>query len=124
MQALIALRELKATIEKRVRDKLPEDMSVEQFMLLEAIYTNKLPSCENVCEKTGLFGPSVSRMLRDLKSSGLVKSKTCESDKRIQRLSVTTKGGKVYRKHKSRVNKASKIELVDLNQVAAIITNS
>lgn len=123
MHALVAINNLKVNIEARVRNQLPENMSVQQFMLLTAIYNLKSPSCEQVCEEVGLIGPSVSRMITQLKKGNLIKDKVCDADKRIKRLSVTTEGGKFYRKYKNRVQKALHVDITDLKDVAAIITN-
>lgn len=124
MHALIAINELKSNIESRARNVLPKEFSIQQFMLLTAISTQKNLSCDQACEETGLLGPSCARMIKNLKDLGFIKDMPCPDDGRIKRLSVTTNGGKFYRKYRTRVGKAVAVKLTDLNDVAAIITSN
>jgi len=123
MKALIAINNLKTNTEARIRGVLPESMSVQQWMVIDTLCNVDKPTAGQVADSTAILGPSMARIIRDLKEQGLIKSRPCTADKRALRLSVTTDGGKLYRKYKTRVTKAMQVKHEDLNQIACIISD-
>jgi len=122
MKALVAIDNLKTSIESRVRVALPDDLSVKQWMFIVSVHLLDKPNLNSVCDHAALLSPSGSRILKLLQEADLVRCRPCIEDGRNNVLFLTAEGGRVYRKYRVRVKKALRVNLEDLNEVAAIIS--
>lgn len=68
-------------------------LTVEQWAVLDSI--NPGISCTDLAAKSGLLGPSMSRMLMPLEGYGLIKTEQDKTDARYKKITLTTKGQKL-----------------------------
>lgn len=90
----MALMRARERVMREFRPLLAEhDLSEQQWRTLRALAATQAPiEVAEIAERTFLLGPSVSRILGNLESRGLIERQTVATDQRRAAISLSAKG--------------------------------
>jgi DNA-binding MarR family transcriptional regulator len=96
-EALLAVPAVMRFVREQMRRHRQEELTVPQFRALIFVSVNEDASLSPMAEHLGLSLPAASRMVDLLVRRGLMRRQPDLADRRCVRLTLTTRGGSVYR---------------------------
>ncbi len=104
----IALAKTQAKLWSIINSVMPGKtrITVTQWQVLKIISENPGIGCSAISQKLALLGPSLSRVLKALESSRLIKLKAADDDKRNKQITITASGTKLVNKGNEALRKA------------------
>ena len=107
MNTLKLIDSFKKPIGDRVREALRLDMLTEaQWQVISALSKYQYLVASDLSEKSGILGPSVSRILKILFADGLIKLDIDDGDLRFVQVSLTLTGSRMHNRLVNGVEKA------------------
>lgn len=96
MGEFMAARALYVAAKDELTKRLPDGITAEQFVVLKMLQGG--PSyADDLAERSGILGPSLSRMLNDLEAIQAVSRRQCQTDNRRKIVRILEHGKNLVR---------------------------